>query len=201
MELQNYLTDKLKDFNKNYDLGNLDLSSYYSGRTKFQLEHFVQNEHDAPERKFLQLIMELKSLRDGYIIDSLEMEKIKLQIEKLLSTKDPIDKIDAIKKQYTLATMRENMNYRNKEIQTISELFKKLPKIYSLEEIEAAEKSYWEKRLTRQCAEEMVSRSTGINPGNLRSLILADCALGNKFLELQNMIMQDFKTAQVLQIE
>jgi len=201
MELQNYFTDKFNEFNKNYDLGNLNLSSYYSGRTKFQLEHFVQNEHDAPERKFLQLIMELRSLRDGYIMDSLEIEKIKLEIDKLLSTNDPIDKIEAMKKQYTLGCMNETMGLRNREVQTISELLKKLPKIYTYEEIEAAEKSYWEKRLTRQCAEEMVSRTTGINPGNIRSLIQADCSLGNKFLELQNMITQDFKTAEVLQLQ
>lgn len=201
MELQNYFTDKFNEFNKNYDLGNLNLNSYYSGRTKFQLEHFVQNEHDTPERKFLQLIMELKGLRDGYVLDSLEIEKIKLQIEKLLSTNDPIDRIEAIKKQYTLGCMNETMGLRNREIATISELLKKLPKIYSYEEIEAAEKGYWEKRLTRQCAEEMVSRTTGINPGNTRSLIQADCALGKKFLDLQNMIIEDFRKAQVLQIE
>jgi hypothetical protein len=201
MEIQDYFIDKHQQFNKDYDLGDLNLSSYYSGRTKFQLEHFVQNEHDCPERKFLQLMMELKCLRDGFIIDSLEIEKTKLQIEQLLSTQNPIDKIEALKKQYSLGLLNESMTLRKREVKDICELLKKLPKIYTYEEIQAAEKTYWEKRLTRQCAEEMVSRTTGINPGNIRSLIQADCALGEKFLELQNMIIQDFKTAQVLQLQ
>lgn len=201
MELQNYLQKISNEFNKDYDLGDLNLNFCYSGRTKFQLEHFVQNEHDTPERKFLQLIMELKSLRDGFIIDSLEIEKIKLQIEKLLSTNDPIDKIEAIKKQYTLGTMNEAMEYRKREIKTISDLLKKLPKIYSYEEIEAAEKIYWEKRLTRQCAEEMASRALGINPGNLRSLIQANYSLGSKFLDFENMLIDNFKNAQVMEIQ
>lgn len=201
MEIQDYFIDKHQQFNKDYDLGDLNLSSYYSGRTKFQLEHFVQNEHDCPERKFLQLMMELKSLRDGFIMDSLEIEKTKLQIEQLSSTQNPIDKIEALKKQYSLGLLNESMTLRKREVKDICELLKKLPKIYTYEEIQAAEKTYWEKRLTRQCAEEMVSRTTGINPGNIRSLIQSDCALGNKFLELQNMIIQDFKTAQVLQLQ
>jgi hypothetical protein len=201
MELQNYLTDKFNQLNKDYDLGELNLNSYYAGRTKFQLEHFVQNEHDTPERKFLQLIMELKSLRDGYIIDSLEIEKIKLQIDDLLSTGNKIDKIEALKKQYTLGTMNEAMEYRKREIKNISDLLKKLPKFYTYEEIEASEKNYWERRLTRQCVEEMVSRSTGINPGNIRSIIQSECALGEKFLALENLLINDFKNAQLQQIQ
>lgn len=201
MEIQNNLTNKLNQFNENCDLGNLNLNKYYSGRTKFQLENFVQNEHDTPERKCLQLMMELKSLRDGYIIDSLEMEKLKLQIEELLSTGKAIDKIEAMKKQYNLGVMNETMNYRKREAKNISDLLKKLPKIYTYEEIEIAEKNYWEKRLTRQCGEEMVSRALGINPGNLRSLIQGNYDLGVKFLEFENMLIDNFKNARVMEIQ
>lgn len=201
MEIQDYFIDKYQQFNKDYDLGDLNLSSYYSGRTKFQLEHFVQNEHDCPERKFLQLMMELKCLRDGFIKDSLEIEKTKLQIEQLLSTQNPIDKIEALKKQYSLGLLNESMTLRKREVKDICELLKKLPKTYTYEEIEAAEKTYWEKRLKRQCAEEMAGNAIGVNPGNLRSMILADNELGNKFLELQNMVMENFEKSKIMQIE
>jgi len=191
------LNKLINQFNTDYNLGSLNLNKYYCGRTKFQLENFVQNEHDTPERKFLQLIMELKSLRDGYIIDSLEMEKLKLQIEKLLSTGDPIDKVEAMKKQYTLATMHESMEYRNREAGNICDLLKKLPKNYTYEEIENAEKGYWERRLTRQCIEDMASRTTGVNPGNIRAIIQSNCKVGEKFLELQNLLLEDFKEAEI----
>lgn len=198
MEIQKYFDDKLDEFNKNYNLGNLNLNTYYSGRTKFQLEHFVQNEHDTPQRKCLQLIMELKSLRDGYIIDTLEMEKIKIEINELLSTGKPIDKIEAMKKQYVLGTMNETMEYRQREIHTIADLLKKLPKIYTYQEIEEAEQIYWEKRLTRQCMEDLVSRMTGINQGNIRSAIQANYNIGRKLLEMEYAMIGNLKDAQLL---
>lgn len=198
MEIQKYFDDKLDEFNKNYNLGNLNLNTYYSGRTKFQLEHFVQNEHDTPQRKCLQLIMELKSLRDGYIIDTLEMEKIKIEINELLSTGKPIDKIEAMKKQYVLGTMNEAMEYRQREIHTIADLLKKLPKVYTYQEIEEAEQTYWEKRLTRQCMEDLVSRMTGINQGNIRSAIQADYNIGRKLLEMEYAMIGNLKDTQLL---
>lgn len=201
MNLQNSLIELDNNFNNCCNLGNFNLNKYYTGRTKFQLEHFVQNEHDMPERKFLQLIMELKAIRDSFIIDSLEMKKIKIEIEELSSSNKPIDKIEALKKQYRLAVMHETMEFRKREINTICDLMKKLPKAYTYEEIEAAEKTYWEKRLKRQCAEEMAGNAIGINPGNLRSMILADNELGNKFLELQNMVMENFEKSKIMQIE
>jgi len=201
MNLQNSLIELNNNFNYYCDLGHLNLNKYYTGRTKFQLEYFVQNEHDTPERKFLQLIMELKSLRDSFIMENLEIEKIKIEINELSLSNNSIDKINILKKQYALATMNENIEFKKREINMICDLIKKLPKIYNYEEIEAAEKTYWEKRLKRQCAEEMAGNAIGINPGNLRSMILADNELGNKFLEFQNMVIENFEKSKIMQIE
>lgn len=183
------------EFNKKYDLSGINLNKYYSGRTKFQLEHFVQMEHDSYERQFLQLIMELKSLRDGWYIDTLEMQKIKIQIERLLATNDEIDKIEALKKEYTLFTMSEAMEHREREIKNIVEAIKKLPKIYTYEEIESAESAYWEKRLARQATEDMMSAQTGINPGNIRSIIQANTSLRNSFLAFEQTLLDSMYTS------
>jgi hypothetical protein len=179
----------IKEFNKKYDLSGINLNKYYSGRTKFQLEHFVQKEHDCPERQFLQLIMELKSLRDGWYIDTLEMKKLEIQIERLLATKDDIDQIEALKKEYTLATLKEAMEHREREIKNIVDALRKLPKAYTYEEIENAESAYWEKRLARQATEDMMSAQTGINPGNIRSIIQANTSLKNSFLQFQQSLL------------
>ena len=168
------IQQKYKDFNDYYDLGSLDMSQYTLGRTRFQLENFVLREHDCPERMFLQVITELKALRDGTIIDWLEQQKMKIEIDRLLATGDEIDAIEALKKQYKLANMQETMLYREREIKTLVEILNTFPKMYTYEEIEAAEPAYWEKRLNRQMAEDMVSAQTGINPGNIRSAIQAN---------------------------
>jgi len=186
---------QLAEFNKNYNIPDINLNKYYSGRTKFQLENFVQKEHDCSERQFLQLIMELKSLRDGWFIDTLEMKKIKIQIDRLLATNDEIDRIEAYKKEYTLVTLKEGMEHREREIRNVADAIKKLPKIYTYEEIENAEGAYWEKRLARQATEDMMSAQTGINPGNIRSIIQANTPLKNSFLEFQQNLLDSMYTS------
>jgi len=183
------LQTRINEFNDTYGLGSLDLSKYTLGRTSFQLENFVINEHDCPERKFLQILVELKALRDGAIVDYLEQQKIKIQIKRLLATGDEIDALEATKKQYTLGTMQENMTHREREIKVLVNLLKRLPKTYTYDEIDAAEAGYWEKRLTRQMSEDMVSAQTGINQGNIRSIIQSNCSMGNHLFGYQKFLL------------
>ena len=79
--MNDFIDIKLKEFSDKFDLGKIDFAKYSAGRTSFQLERFVMQEHDLPERKFLQLMMELKAIRDGFIGDCFEMEKLKIEIK------------------------------------------------------------------------------------------------------------------------
>jgi len=97
--MDDLLDNKLKEFSNKFDLGAIDFSKYTAGRTSFQLERFVMQEHDLPERKFLQLMMELKSMRDGFIGDVFEMEKMKIEIKRLIAKNDEVDTLEAMKKQ------------------------------------------------------------------------------------------------------
>jgi hypothetical protein len=194
------LNQLINNFSESYDLTNIDFTTHYSGRTFFQIERFVMQEHDLPERRFLQLMMELRSIRDGFIQDSIEIEKIKIQIKRLLATGDEIDKLEAMKKQYNLEHYEAGMAVRQDEVRHISKLLKQLPKIYTKQEIEAAEEKYWEKRLTRQAAEEMVSAVTGINSGNIRANIQAKTSISNTLLDLQKESLNKvYNTRQVTQ--
>ena len=168
--MDNLLDIKLKEFSDKFDLGKIDFAKYSAGRTSFQLERFVMQEHDLPERKFLQLMMELKASRDGFIGDCFEMEKLRIEIQRLLKTGDEVDNLEALKKQYLLRQHEENMKFREREIAHIVRLINTLPKVYTYDEIEAAEARYWEQRLTRQAFEDMVSAQTGINQGNVREI-------------------------------
>lgn len=188
------IQQKYKDFNDYYDLGSLDMSQYTLGRTRFQLENFVLKEHDRPERMFLQAVTELKNLRDGTIIDWLEQQKIKIEIKRLLSTGDEIDAIEATKKQYILGTMQENMKNREREIRVLADVLKKFPKMYTIEDIEAAEADYWEKRLTRQMSEDMVGAQTGINPGNIRAAIEANTSVEQYLSGFKQHLLKQFNS-------
>jgi len=190
--MDNLLDNKLKEFSNKFDLGAIDFSKYTAGRTSFQLERFVMQEHDLPERKFLQLMMELKSMRDGFIGDCFEIEKLKIEIKRSLATNDEIDNLEACKKQYILRQHEENMIFREREIKTIVRLINSLPKIYTYDEIEAAESVYWERRLTRQAFEDMVSAQTGINQGNVRANIQAATTMAPSLLDFKQKILTNF---------
>ena len=190
--MDNILDIKLKEFTDKFDLGKIDFSKYTAGRTSFQLERFVMQEHDLPERKFLQLMMELKSMRDGFIGDCFEIEKLKIEIKRLLATNDEIDNLEACKKQYILRQYEENIIFREREIKTIVRLINSLPKIYTYDEIEAAESIYWEHRLTRQAFEDMVSAQTGINQGNVRANIQAGTTMAPSLLDFKQKMLTNF---------
>ena len=190
--MDNLLDNKLKEFSDKFDVGKIDFSKYTAGRTSFQLERFVMQEHDLPERKFLQLMMELKSMRDGFISDCFEIEKLKIEIKRLIATNDEIDNLEACKKQYILRQCEENMIFREREIKTIVRLINSLPKIYTYDEIEAAESVYWEHRLTRQAFEDMVSAQTGINQGNVRANIQAGTTMAPSLLDFKQKMLTNF---------
>ena len=190
--MDNLLDNKLKEFSDKFDLGKIDFSKYTAGRTSFQLERFVMQEHDLPERKFLQLMMELKSMRDGFISDCFEIEKLKIEIKRLIATNDEIDNLEACKKQYILRQCEENMIFREREIKTIVRLINALPKIYTYDEIEAAESVYWERRLTRQAFEDIVSAQTGINQGNVRANIQAGTTMAPSLLDFKQKMLTNF---------
>ena len=193
MELQKYFTELDSEFVNRFDISSIKFNQYCTGRTKFQLKYFVENEHDTPQRKFLQLLNELRALRDGYVIDVLEMENIQIKIDELIATGKPADKIEALKEYYKLSGMKEQRKFRNIEIQYIVDLINELPKIYTPEEIEESEQVYWEKRLTRQSMEDMVNRVTGINQGNIRAAISTNGSLGKKLNEISYSMMSGLK--------
>jgi len=197
MYMDNLLDNKLKEFSNKFDLGAIDFSKYTAGRTSFQLERFVMQEHDLPERKFLQLMMELKSMRDGFIGDCFDIEKLKIEIKRLQLKNDEIDNLEACKKQYILRQHEENMIFREREIKTIVKLINSLPKIYTYDEIEAAESRYWECRLTRQAFEDMASAQTGINQGNIRANIQAGTTMAPNLLDFKQSLLNNFINPQI----
>jgi hypothetical protein len=199
--MDNILDIKLKEFSDKFDLGKIDFSKYTAGRTSFQLERFVMQEHDLPERKFLQLMMELKSMRDGFIGDVFEIEKMKIEIKRLLAKNDEVDTLEAMKKQYFMRQLEENMIFREREIKTIVKLINSLPKIYTYDEIEAAESRYWECRLTRQAFEDMASAQTGINQGNIRANIQAGTTMAPNLLDFKQSLLNNFINPQITYIK
>ncbi len=137
------------------------------GRSKFQIEKFVIENKEVPEMQYLQCLLELKSVYYALKIKSLEVQKVEAQINKLRSSGDEIDAIDAQILEIQLEQTKVEAVGSIRELDILSSILEKYPR-YTREDIEKVQPEYWEKRLTNQY--NMIALGGG-NSGNLESLV------------------------------
>ena len=111
-------------------------------RSKYQIEKFVLGQHHSQEMQYLQLVIEA----DGLMNSIKEME---LQI--------------------TIETLEINVIGNKRELSYMEELFEAYPK-FTRDEIEDAQKSYWETRLMRTAQFQMLARQGGVDWAQLEAL-------------------------------
>lgn len=138
-------------------------------RSNYQLEKFVLGQHHSPEMQYHQLVIELNELLKFKKETALRIEKIKAESEELRSTGKKSDAIEADIKELSLEDMENALSSQQKEIDHLQALFDASYK-YSREEIESAQKEYWETRLTRVAQMQMLSRQGGVDWAQLEAL-------------------------------
>ncbi len=129
-------------------------------RSRFQLIHFVIGQHDTPEMRFYQLMMELQDTEYKLRHVEIALRKGELEIARLLETGDELDAIEAEEKQIGLEQTRIVMQGAEREIAVLTELFNESQK-YTRDEIERAQPEYWQQRLTRQTNLQIMSGNVG----------------------------------------
>jgi hypothetical protein len=143
-----------------------------TSRTKFQLQKFTIGQHDTQPMQWRQILLEAQDLL--YKIKSAEIHLRKMQIEhdKLVSTGDPIDALDAEQKQLDMIMTTRALEGAKIELEWLEDIAKEVG-VYTFEEIEDDQPEYWAKRLQRQVDLDILGRDQGINPGNLQSMLNA----------------------------
>lgn len=156
------------DENNSFDLDNI--SSYFTPeivatfaevhqpRSYFQLEKFVINAHDTDEMRYVQCITEIQSLYYTIKRVALELKKTQIEIDRLRSTGDEIDKIDAQIKELGIEETKVVAVGAFRELKALLDIKESLPK-FSRKEIEKAQPEYWNKRLSRQAKLEALAGS------------------------------------------
>jgi len=139
-------------------------------RSRFQLEHFVLNQHDTEEMRFYQCVIEIQSMRNTIRIVSLEVKKKEIEIERLKATGDAIDAIDAQIKEIGLEETRIIAVGAIREFKHLVEIYNSFPKKYSRAEIDALQPVYWTKRLVRQAELDNLGNGGTVNPAHLEAL-------------------------------
>ena len=140
-----------------------------SGRTRYQLKHFVLGQHHSPEEQFRQLLLEANSLIEGIAEQELEMKKLEAEAEELRATGKKSDGYEAELKELKARSKKKHLKGMSEELAYIKAMFEDSPK-FSKEEIEDAQADYWKTRLTRVAQLQMLSRQGGVDWAYLDSL-------------------------------
>ena len=127
-------------------------------RSLFQLVHFVIGQHDTPEMRFYQTVIELQDMGYKLRLAQLSARRAEVEIARLEATGDDLDAIEAEEKQVGLEQTRIVMRGAERELAILANLFDKSQK-FTRDEIEHAQPEYWQKRLTRQTNLQMMAGS------------------------------------------
>ena len=129
-------------------------------RSRYQLVHFVIGQHDTPEMRFYQLMLEIQDTAYKLRMAELSVRKAEVEITRLMATGDEIDAIEAEEKRVGLEQTRIVMGGALREMAVLEDIFDS-SQHYTRDEIEHAQPEYWEKRLTRQTELQILSGSVG----------------------------------------
>lgn len=141
-------------------------------RTRYQLRHFVVNQHDTPPMQWRQIVLEAQSLIMNIRLSELEAEKTRIEMERLGDTDNPIEQIELEQKRIGLVASERSLQAARLELGWLSELADEIG-VYTFEDIEADQPEYWALRLNRQASMDQLGTQLGVNPGNLQSMLNA----------------------------
>jgi hypothetical protein len=127
-------------------------------RSDFQLEKFVLGAHETDEMRYVQCINEIQSLYYTIKQVTLELKKTEIEIQRLKSSGDEIDAIEAQIKELGIEQTRVVGVGAFRELETLLVLLSKFPR-FTREQIEKSQSDYWAKRLEKQAMMEVLGGS------------------------------------------
>jgi hypothetical protein len=139
-------------------------------RSNFQIDNFVIGQHDTEEMQYYQTLIELQNLYYTTKIVELQIKKTKIEIERLKSSGDEIQKIEAQIRELELEQVMITAKGTFREIDRLITIYNSFEHKYTREEIEMGQERYWKKRLNRQAVLEAVSNGSTAQASHLDSL-------------------------------
>lgn len=139
-------------------------------RSDYQLRHFVIGQHDTPQMRYRQILMEVKQLLVKIRFAELNVEKKRIKLERL--TDDPLDQIKADKHRMSIAITLDLIEAARRELDCLLAMASEYPH-YTPQDIEDNQQEYWETRLQRQATLDQLSVEQQVSAGNLTSMLNA----------------------------
>ena len=141
-------------------------------RSRYQLQHFVIGQHDTPQMRWRQILLEAQDLAYKIRMAELNLKKQHIEIQRLLASGDPIEAIEAEERQLGVALTERLLTAARMEFGWLEEIAVENG-AYTTEEIEADQEQYWMLRLQRQAGLDQMAVREGISPANLQSMLNA----------------------------
>jgi hypothetical protein len=138
-------------------------------RTDYVIEKFVVGQHDTLPQQYAQCVLELQIKYDNIRRAMLSKRKIEIKIQKLEEKGTEISKINAELARIDLDEQDRAMLGAVREFDALYRCFKKFPKQYTREDLNANQEEYWEKRLQRQANQDLLAYGR-VGVGNLDAL-------------------------------
>lgn len=141
-------------------------------RSKYQLEKFVIGQHDTPQMRYQQLLIEGADMAFKIRTAELQIKKSLLEIAALKRTGNELDAVEAEIQEANLGMTRLALESAKYEFAALEELFAQYPE-FTYADIEADQPTYWAKRLNRQAELDVAQIREGVSAGNLQSMLNA----------------------------
>lgn len=145
------------------------IAEVQQARSNFQLTRFVIGQHPTPEMQYYQICLELQDMIYKYKMAQLAEKKSILKIEKLRSSKDPIDEIKAQEIELGMEHTAYAMAGAKRELDELIALWDAFEHKYTRAEIEAAQPEYWQARLTNN-AKAMLMSGNPVNAAHIEAM-------------------------------
>jgi hypothetical protein len=143
-----------------------------TSRSRYQLRHFVIGQHDTPQMRWRQIVIEAQMLAYNIRMAELDIRRKEIEIERLMASGDELDAIEAEEKRLGIVLTERTLAGARLELGWLDELAQEVGE-FTPEQIEANQPEYWQARLARQAGLERMSAQQGIGTGNLQSMLSA----------------------------
>lgn len=138
-------------------------------RSRFQLERFVLGQHATQEMQYYQVCLELQDMIYKYRVAEINEKKTLLKVERLRSTGDEMDELEAQELELGLANTQYAVIGAQRELAHLIDIWETFEHKYSRAEIESAQPDYWQARLTNN-AKAMLMGGQSVNAAHIEAM-------------------------------
>lgn len=154
------------------------------GRSNFQIEKFIALDNFTIASSFNALLKNRRAVAEGLLTKIIEVTKKKRDFDRKWEKdlkekteqelKDMDYDLDVIQYETFMKNSELEIRDRTQQMDFFDKLLDKLVEMnggpITKEQFEKEDQIYWERRFANQAYDEIVSRVTGINPGNIHSM-------------------------------